>query len=575
MPCGGADARTVILEGRLDSRIRVTQQTGFSVDKPVSTLQFRFALPAVFSNRAVHQDLKGMDIVFSPEPASVSEESDAYGNRFKKVVWKNLSSDAKVSVTYETHIQSELSAMASSEGFPLKSVPQSEKVYLKTTDIVQGGSDITSLAQKLTAGTTTEYEAVTAIMNYVSDTVKYTYNPPQFDASYTLRTKSGNCQNFAHLSMALLRAVGIPARVVGGISLKQAWKVPVDSKSFLVQSMGQGGHAWMEVYFPDLGWLSYDPQMSKQFTSTRHIKQTHGLDSNDINDSWRAAPYVPEYSEMLDAKFLDDTVALKSKSFDKAPKSYLFSNNLLATAEIEEPKKPEPIKPVEPIKPKKPAEPKKPSEPKKPVEPKKPEEPGEVKPPKIKPKPKKGTVTEFGNMDFPALVDLYQVVGDRGVRILDKETAEYVTSHYVYAQAFEVEDALKVLSISLAMRKFGGDGTVFVDLVADEGGKPALTGIRSSPLFIENIKKRPGYYWVDFTFPPDTPQKGTGSAFLNLKKGRYWIVLRHSGEAIMNWFYIPGNPYGDSDDTRSTLKGFEWEDIQNYDFVFKVKGMYL
>jgi len=49
-------------------------------------------------------------------------------------------------------------------------------------------------------------------------------------------------------------------------------------------------------------------------------------------------------------------------------------------------------------------------------------------------------------------------------------------------------------------------------------------------------------------------------------------VLRHSGDVIMNWFYIPGNPYGDADDTRSTIKGFKWEDILNYDFVFKVKA---
>jgi hypothetical protein len=49
-------------------------------------------------------------------------------------------------------------------------------------------------------------------------------------------------------------------------------------------------------------------------------------------------------------------------------------------------------------------------------------------------------------------------------------------------------------------------------------------------------------------------------------------VLRASGEAIMNWFFIPGKPYSGGDDTRSTAKGFQWEDILNYDFVFKVDG---
>lgn len=118
------------------------------------------------------------------------------------------------------------------------------------------------------------------------------------------------------------------------------------------------------------------------------------------------------------------------------------------------------------------------------------------------------------------------------------------------------------------MRKFGGDGSIYIDLVADDKGKPnILLGTRSRFIPLEAIGKRPGYYWVDFTFPTDT-------GFVRLKKGKYWIVLRRSGEAIMNWFYTPGKHYGDSDDTRSTSKGYKWEDILNYDFVFKVRGIY-
>jgi transglutaminase-like putative cysteine protease len=521
---GIAYAKTIILEGRLNSKVLVNQQIGFGVDKPLSKLTFKFALPSEFTNKAVSQRIQSLNIKFDPQPVKVNDATDEFGNRFKVVTWNNLNSDVRVNITFETNIKSELSAMESKAPFPLNPIPESELLYLKPTGIVQSNApEITALVKKLTAGATTEYEAVTAILNYVIDNVKYTYNPPQYDALYTLKTRSGNCQNFAHLSMALLRAAGIPARIVGGISLKQSWKIPVGNNNFLVQSMGQGGHAWMEVYFPDLGWLSYDPQQSKQFTSSRHIKQTHGLDSDDINDSWRASPYMPDYKETVDAKFLDDAISLQLKSAERSPRSYFLSNNLVVKAlPVEKPKLP----PVE------------------------------------RPKLPPGKIIEFGNMNFPSLVDIYHVIGDRGVRILDKETAEYVTSKYVYAQAFEIDERLQVNTISLAMRKFGGDGTVYIDLVSDDNSRPGLIGIRSIPIFLENIKKKPGYYWVDFVFPDK----------VTIEKGRYWIVLRHSGEVIMNWFYIPGNPYGDSDDTRSTLKGYEWEDIQNYDFVFKIKA---
>ena len=542
-------SKTLMLEGRLDGRVDVTQQLSFSVAGPVSKLTFRFALPAQFSNKAVKQELVGLDADYYPLPASVSDARDEFGNRFRTVTWNNLDSDARVTVVSKVHVKSELSSMESTAPYPLPSLTGEERLYLKATGMVQSGSpEIVSLSGKLTASARNEYEAVSAVLNYVSDNVKYTYNPPDFDALYTLRTESGNCQNFAHLSMALLRAAGIPARIVGGISLKQPWKVPVGRDNFLVQSMGQGGHAWMEVYFPDLGWLSYDPQESKQFTSTRHIKQTHGLDSGDINDSWKGSPYLPQYSESINAKFLDDKVSLNLKSSDKSPRTYILSNNIFVKA-APAVKPPPPSAIVTP-----PA-----------GKPEPPLPPAIETIPVEKPEWPKGKIKEFGNKDFPNLVDVYRVVGDKGIRILDKETAEYVTSQYVYAQAFEVERPVEALGISLAMHKFGGDGSIFIDLVADDNGKPGvLTGIRSMPIPLDRMRKSPGYYWVDFVFPGGAPTK--------IGKGRYWIVLRHSGEAIVNWFYIPGNPYGDGDDTRSTLKGYRWEDIQNYDFVFKVKA---
>ena len=123
---------------------------------------------------------------------------------------------------------------------------------------------------------------------------------------------------------------------------------------------------------------------------------------------------------------------------------------------------------------------------------------------------------------------------------------------------------MTVQKVSLAMRKFGGDGSLFIDVVADDNGVPGMVGIRSVPVYLDNLTSRQGYYWVDFAFPADMP--GT------LDKGKYWLVLRSSGEAVVNWFYIPGKSYGNSDDTRSTAKGHTWGDILNYDFVFRVTG---
>ncbi|MDP2279018.1 MAG: transglutaminase-like domain-containing protein [Nitrospirota bacterium] len=543
LPCS---AKTLILDGDLESGIKMSQQISFDVQQNVKSLTFKFALPTEFSNKATSQNIDGLNIKFTPEPVSVVDDIDRFGNRFKKARWENLNQRVNITISFDARIKAELRSMDSSSPFPLNAIPNDDAVFLRPTQMVQSDNEeIMALSRRLTGNARTTHDAVNAILNWVADNVKYTYNPPQYDAIHTMKTGKGNCQNFAHLSMALLRAAGIPSRIVGGISLKRQWKVPVEN-GYLVQDMGQGGHAWMEIFFPDLGWLSYDPQQSRQFTSTRHIKQTHGLDSKDINDSWSASPYLPKYSEDIEAVFNNDNINIKLRSSKSAPVSYIMSNNLMAKAIATE-------KPLPPI-----------PKPEPPVV--KPVPPAPKPEPPVKPPPKKKGVIEFGNTDFPTLVDAYQTVGNVATRILDKETAEYVTSRYIYAQAFTVTDTMTMYEVSLAMRKFGGDGTLYIDIVKDENGKPGFAGERSLPVFLGNIKFRPGYYWIDFAFAKEKEPSPV------LKPGKYWIILRHSGEAIVNWFFIPGNAYGDGDDTRSTVKGYQWEDLLNYDFVFKVRG---
>ena len=582
--CSPSAAKTIVLGGKLDSAINVTQHIQFTVNNNLSKLVYKLPLPGDFSNRTMRQSTSKLDIQCDPRPSNAIDEIDEFGNRYRQLTWNNITSDVQVKMVFDAHIKVELHAMESRTPFPLSTIPSAEMIYLKPTRYVQSNNpEIASKAKILTEGASNQYEAVTAIVNYVVDKVKYTYNPSEYDALNTLRTGVGNCTNYAHLSLALLRASGIPARIVAGITLNKHWRVPIENQQSIVSSMGQGKHAWIEIYFPDLGWLSYDPAQSKQFTSSRHIKETHGLDYHDIVGSWSGMPYAPRYSNRINAHFLDDNITLTSISSHENPKSYIYSNKLLAKAEASLPTLPEPSKPLPvipipipeeklkpaPIKPSlRPIEPPEPIAVKPVPPPVKPPEPIPVKPvlpPIEKPKPLLMQIIEFGNVDFPALVDTYKIVGNVGMETLDAETAEYVTSRHIYAQAFKTDKPLRVNNISLAMHKFGGDGTMYIDLVSDENGKPGLKGVRSFPLFLDRIKKRQGYYWIEFKFPDD-------DGHTMLRAGKYWIVLRHSGEAVMTWFYTPGKGYGDSDDTRSTLKGYRWEDILRYDFVFKVRG---
>ena len=73
------------------------------------------------------------------------------------------------------------------------------------------------------------------------------------DLADFLRLRQGYCEQYAGAMAALVRATGVPARVVLGYTPGTAQ--PDGSR--LVTS--DDAHAWVEVYFDDLGWVPYDP----------------------------------------------------------------------------------------------------------------------------------------------------------------------------------------------------------------------------------------------------------------------------------------------------------------------------
>jgi transglutaminase-like putative cysteine protease len=536
-------ARTLVVEGKLDGTVTVKKNVTFSADQTLSQFTYQFSVPSIYDNAGNVQRLDDFRVSATPQPTEAKETTDQYGNRSRKLIWHKLQSDAQISISYTTGITATISPRTSRAPFPLSTVPESEQGFLKRSKLAQSDApQVIELAGELTAGAVTEHQAVSAILTHVADAIKYQYNPKQFDALFGLTTGTGNCQNFSHLAVALLRASGIPARVSIGQTLKDKWKIPLDNKgSSLVQGMGEGLHAWIEVWYPDLGWLPCDPQMSRLFTSTRHIKFGHGMDASDVLEYWSAIPVVPRMSESLEAAYSTDTVDLRLRESLDQPTSYLLAGpvNTVALAQEELPTiKPKPVPLPFPPKP---------------------------KPKPVPAKQKPGTPVEIGNRDFPALVEMYQVDGNVGQRSFDRETAEYATSKHLYAQAFTLDSPLVLKDVALGMRKFGGDGTIYIDIVRDEGGKPSLDGVRSMPVSLEKITRKPGYYWVDFMLPENT----------KLAPGKYWLVLRHSGEAIMNWFYTPGKRVGGPDDSRSTARGWQWEDVLAGEFVYRVRGVVL
>lgn len=109
------------------------------------------------------------------------------------------------------------------------------------------------------------WEAIERIGSWVHQEIAYEIADTP-SARRALKTRKGDCGPHATLMVALLRAAGIPAKLVGGLVY-----TPTFGGSF-------GQHAWVEVWLGDAGWISVDPTTGEfAALSATHIKLFEGM----------------------------------------------------------------------------------------------------------------------------------------------------------------------------------------------------------------------------------------------------------------------------------------------------------
>jgi transglutaminase-like putative cysteine protease len=118
---------------------------------------------------------------------------------------------------------------------------------------------VKTLALRLTASAATPYDRAVAIEDYLR-TYPYTLDlprpPQQRDVVdyFLFDLKKGYCDYFATAMVVLARAAGLPARLVIGYA---PGTFNLNSKRFVITEAD--AHSWVEVYFPDIGWVPFEP----------------------------------------------------------------------------------------------------------------------------------------------------------------------------------------------------------------------------------------------------------------------------------------------------------------------------
>jgi len=90
------------------------------------------------------------------------------------------------------------------------------------------------------------------------------------------RKKRGVCQDFAHIQIACLRSINLPARYVSGYLRTY----PPPGKARLVGA--DASHAWVSAFCPGIGWVDVDPT-NDVVPSTGHVTIAWGRDFGDVS----------------------------------------------------------------------------------------------------------------------------------------------------------------------------------------------------------------------------------------------------------------------------------------------------
>lgn len=142
-----------------------------------------------------------------------------------------------------------------------------------------------ALDDDILAYAASSFPAGCAILDGVCDLTRRMHAEFAYDQSATtvatpvadvLRERRGVCQDFAHLEIACLRALGLAARYVSGYILT----TPPEGARRLVGA--DASHAWLAVWLGDAGWVDVDPT-NDQLPSDQHITVAWGRDYADVS----------------------------------------------------------------------------------------------------------------------------------------------------------------------------------------------------------------------------------------------------------------------------------------------------
>ena len=265
-------------------RYRVTHETVYEYEELVSIAHNELRLEPRETER---QERLGTALRIEPMPRATTTERDYFGN------------PAHFFTVEDPHhrmvlvAQSELEIRAPAEGQPetpaWNELRESLRGELAATGLAAFEmcfpSPLVPLAREFADYGAPFFATGRPILDGVLDLTHrihtdFAYRPGATSVTTPVRdvlaAREGVCQDFAHLELACLRSLGLPARYVSGYLHTQ----PAEGRERLVGA--DASHAWISVYCGPAGWIDVDPT-NDLVVRDQHLTLAWGRDYGDVS----------------------------------------------------------------------------------------------------------------------------------------------------------------------------------------------------------------------------------------------------------------------------------------------------
>lgn len=265
---------------------RLTHRTAYSYDKDVQTSYGRAHLIPRHGNG---QHRLEAELEITPEPAEFSEHTDFFGNRSTYFSVRSphreltVTSRCLIAVDRPEPDRAALAGLRAGDVVEaLRDRTRRDEALLEArpfvlpSPMIGHAPAVAEFAEGLLTPDRPFGEVLTDLLDRIA---AFAYVSGSTDVSTTvtevLTRRQGVCQDFAHVGVAALRAVGLAARYVSGYLETR----PPPGRPRLVGA--DASHAWVSVFAPDLGWIDLDPTNHK-FVDDSYVVAAIGRDYGDV-----------------------------------------------------------------------------------------------------------------------------------------------------------------------------------------------------------------------------------------------------------------------------------------------------